>query len=318
MRGPGYQLLSRIDNYTMRVLPASPSPIDFWRSHPPRSLLFVPADRASRFLPNADASAADGLIFDLEDAVAEGNKEVARGQLLELLERGPKPQHPFFVRVNSAPADRLERDIAAAVRLQASGVILPKTKHVSDIRQTVALLQRAESQQSAEPLAVLALLESPEAILNAQAIASAHPRVVGVGFGAEDLAADMGIRRTRGGVELLFARSQVVLAAAAAGCWALDPPPMDVHDESVARRESRQARRLGFVGKFVIHPRQVSVVNAAFAPDQGEIAWAQRVVDALQAAHETGGGTATVDGRLADEPTLRLARRILARASLQS
>jgi citrate lyase subunit beta/citryl-CoA lyase len=89
---------------------------------------------------------------------------------------------------------------------------------------------------------------------------------------------------------------------------------MDVHDETVARREARLARRLGFVGKFAIHPRQVPVVNAAFTPDENEVAWARRVVNALHSAHEYGGGTATVDGRLADEPTLRLAHRILSRS----
>jgi citrate lyase subunit beta/citryl-CoA lyase len=304
-----YQLLSGIDNYTIGRLSGSTNVVDYWRNNPPRSLLFVPADRAARFLAAADASATDGLIFDLEDAVAEGSKEHARDQLVELLQ-AERPRHPFFVRVNSAPGDRLERDIAVAVRLDACGVVLPKARRTADMRKLLRCSRTQKFARTADG--------SPYSHCSSHQVQSSMDRLSprqtralwGWALALRTLPQTwvVGVRTVDSSC---CARSQVVLAAAAAGCWALDPPPMDVHDETVARREARQARRLGFVGKFVIHPRQVPVVNAAFTPDENEVAWARRVVDALHTAHEHGGGTATVDGRLADEPTLRLARRIL-------
>ncbi|GAC1314878.1 MAG: citrate (pro-3S)-lyase subunit beta [Chloroflexota bacterium] len=289
-------------------------PIDVWRATPPRSLLFVPADRLERFVPNADATSTDGLVFDLEDSVHASVKNQARADLVAFLHTASL-RHTFWVRVNAEDAERLVDDIAAAVQVHASGVILPKVRHAGDVARAVEHLTRNEASGAVEPLAIITLLESPAAVLHAESIASADRRVVGVGFGAEDLAADLGIARSRGGAEMFVARSQVILGAAAGGTWALDSPPMDVRDEVQAHREAARARRLGFVGQFAVHPRHVPIIHAAFTPTAAEIAWASEVFAAMRRATAAGSGTATVGGRLVDQPSFRLARRFLTRAA---
>ena len=142
----------------------------------------------------------------------------------------------------------------------------------------------------------------------------ASPAVIGLALGVEDLAVDIGVSRTRGGLELLYARGQIVLAAAAAGLSAIDMPCTDIQQPAFAGREAVLARRLGFAGKLVIHPAHVPFVNAAFTPSPEEVEAARMVIAAFDAAKASGQGVVRVSGRMVDEPVATAARRIVARA----
>lgn len=283
------------------------------RAAPPRTWLFVPALRAPEWLPKAIATGTDAVIVDLEDATAPDEKDRAR-EVVRGLSLGGEPagrrsseggsEDPWvFVRVNPAPEERFLADVAAAVAARASGIVLPKGSGPEEVRRVPA-----------EVPAILVQIETARGVLRALDLADADPRVIGLGFGGEDLSADLGIARTRELGEFATARSLVALAAAAAGVSAVDTPWLDLADAAGAGREARAARQLGFSGKFVIHPSHVAAVNAAFTPTDEETARSRRIIEAFDAALATGSGIAKLDGRMLDMPVVVSARRVLARA----
>ena len=276
-------------------------PAEQLRASPPRTWLFVPALRAPEWIPKAVATGTDAIIVDLEDATAPDEKDRARDVVRGLQLGG---DHPWlFVRVNPAPDERFLADVAAAVVAQASGIVLPKGSRPEDVRRVPG-----------EVPAILVQIETARGVLRALDLAEADPRVIGLGFGGEDLSADLGVARTREIGEFPTARSLVSLAAAAAGVSAIDTPWFDLGDPEGAGREARAARQLGFSGKFVIHPSHVAAVNEAFVPTDEEAMRARRIIEAFDAAVETGSGIAKLDGRMIDMPVVVSARRVLARA----
>jgi citrate lyase subunit beta / citryl-CoA lyase len=270
----------------------------------PRTLLFVPADRAPELLDKAERSSADGVIVDLEDAVPAVSKEIARRDGIAAIEEFGGGI-PVYVRVNGVHTDWFAGDIAALAGIDIAGVMLPKSERPSDVRRVAAALD-------ASAPSVIALIETPKGILASPHIAS-EPDVVGVAFGAVDFATEMGIQRTRHGRELLFARSQLTLAARAAGVWALDSPCTELVGDQ-CRREAVIARALGFDGKLVIHPDQVNQVHDAFAPSAAELAQARAVVEAFAAIERSGSGVGTLDGELVERPVADAAQGLLDRA----
>lgn len=271
------------------------------RAAPPRSWLFVPALRAPEWLPKAVATGTDAIIVDLEDATAPDEKERARDVVRGLSLGGEQPW--IFVRVNPAPDERFAADVAAAVSARASGIVLPKGSRPEDVQRVPA-----------EVPAILVQIETARGVLRALDLAEADPRVIGLGFGGEDLSADLGVARTREIGEFPTARSLVSLAAAAAGVSAIDTPWFDLGDPEGAGREARAARQLGFSGKFVIHPSHVAAVNEAFTPTGEETTSARRIIEAFDAAVASGSGIAKLDGKMIDMPVVVSARRVLARA----
>lgn len=271
------------------------------REAPPRTWLFVPALRAPEWLSKAKATGTDAIIVDLEDATAPDEKERAREVVRGLTLGGESPW--IFVRVNPRPDARFAADVAAAVQAGASGIVLPKAFSADDVRRVPA-----------QAGAILAQVETARGVLRAIELAEADPRVMGLGFGGEDLSADLGVARTRELGEFATARALVALAAAAAGVSAIDTPWFDLGDPEGAGREARAARQLGFTGKFVIHPSHVAAVNAAFTPDEQETERARRIIGAFEAAVADGSGIAKLDGRMIDMPVVVSARRVLARA----
>ena len=267
-----------------------------------RSLLFVPAVRPDRF-PKALATGADAVCVDLEDGVAPDAKETARAQALALLAgRGPCPAE-VSLRINDAKTALGRTDLEALVASGArpDALMLPKVAGGDEIRDVDATLARGGG---ARPLIVQ--VETAAGLLAAPEIAAASPNVAAVFFGAIDLSADLGCA-----VEweaLLYARSRVVLAAAAAGVSALDSPFMDVPAVDALADETRRVRRMGFTGKAAIHPTQVAVIQQAFAPTAAEAAWARKIVAAYERQR---GGVLLVDGQLIERPVVRSARRTL-------
>ena len=273
---------------------------------PLRSILFVPGNRADRF-PRALAAGADAVVFDLEDGVEDGRKADARGAIAEWLAATPASRTARFVRVNASGSAWQAEDLVwlAGVSGHIEGVVLPKAESSADIERVAALAPAG---------CVIPLLETARGIIGAAAIASARATIPALLFGAEDFTAELGIPRTLDGEELLLARSQVVLAAAAIGADAIDAVFVDLAAPERLRQDAMRARALGFRGKMAIHPDQVATINGVFSPSADEIARARRLIDAADAARRQGEGAFRFEDRMVDAPVIARARRVLALA----
>ena len=274
---------------------------------PPRTWLFVPALRAQEWLPKAIASGADGIVIDLEDATAPSEKDAAR-EVVRGLGLSPSERPAIVVRVNPSPPE-VEDDCAAAVAARADGIVLPKVEGEFQVRRAAMFLEGSD-------LAVLPMVETARAVLKALELAEAGERVASLMFGGGDLAAEVGWTRTRDGAELATARALVALAAAARGIGAVDTPWLDVRDPDGAREEARLVARMGFTGKFAIHPSHIGPIHEAFTPSAEEVADARGLLQAFEAAVAAGSGVTTYQGRMIDKPDALQAERVLARAKL--
>jgi citrate lyase subunit beta/citryl-CoA lyase len=259
-----------------------------------RSLLFVPANRPERYA-KAQASGADAVIVDLEDAVAPADKNAARDALSDWLAIASS-DCSVVVRINAMQSPWFEDDCRLIADPRIAAVMLPKAECADDV-QALSRFNKP----------VIALIETALGYVNAQAIAGA-PSMQRLVFGSIDFQLDMGISGET--LELLMFRSGLVLASKLAGL----PAPLDgvctaLDDEAAIRHESLAAKRLGFGGKLCIHPKQVVAVNAAFDPSEQELAWATRVMQAAQAAN---GAAIAVDGKMVDRPVLLRAQALLA------
>lgn len=266
-----------------------------------RSLLFAPANRPDLFgkFPRLEA---DLFALDLEDGTPADARAAARAGLADAVRaaRGTR-SGKLFVRINPAGSSDFAPDLAAAQGAGVDGLILAKTESAADVARL-----RTD-------LPVIAGIESIAGVMNAAAIA-AGPSVFAVYFGAEDFAADMGARRTPEGLEVLYARSRVVLAAKAARVRALDQVVLDLKDETLFRRDATLGRNLGYDGKLCIHPRQIALANEVYAPTPGEIDHARRLVAAYDAARARGEATLDFEGRMVDGPVYKTALATLAAA----
>jgi len=280
-----------------------------------RSWLFVPGNR-SRFIEKALDVSADAIFLDLEDGVPVAEKPAARELVVEALRRqsGGVAQ---FVRVNSMESPWLEDDLRAVLRPGLSGICLPKVESPREIAALAARVdQFEESTNVTEPIRLIASIESAASLLNAPQIAASHKRLLALMIGAEDFALDLGLGTHREGEarELLYARSAVVIAAAAANLFAIDGVYPQLHDDEGLMRDARQARRLGFRAKSTFHPGQIAIINEVFSPSSDEIIYAERVIAAFDQAVERGDGAVAVGGQLVDQPVVQRARALLTSA----
>ncbi len=257
-----------------------------------RSYLFVPGNRPDRYA-KALATSAHAVIVDLEDAVAPGDKKNARVSLEAWL----APEHPVIVRINAAGSEWFDDDLRACARGGISGIVLPKAERVEDIRNVAAVC--------GGHVPIFPLIESARGLWSAIDVARG-PNVQSLLFGSLDFQADLGTADE----ELLNARSQLVLVSRVAEIAApIDGITQSVNDPELLRRDCQRGRQLGFGGKLCIHPNQVDIVNACFAPTAEDIAWAHRVL----AAFADGDGNAVLlDGKMIDRPVLLKAQSFLA------
>jgi citrate lyase beta subunit len=282
--------------------------------------MFVPAHR-ERMVQRAlglgefAAGAPDVAILDLEDGVPPASKDEARRMIAEVLGRPSRGGPLRFVRVQRALSDAGEADLDAVVRPGLDGIIAPKVRRAEEIAwladELVARERRAGL--AAGAVHVIAAIESAAALVDAPRIAASSERVIGLAFGSEDFALDLGLPTKREGeaAELIYARSATVVAAASAGKLALDGIWPDIQDEAGLRADSLRARRLGFTGKTLIHPGQIAVVNEVFSPTAAELGEARRVVHAFEEALAKGHGAVALDGQMLDAPVVHRARRLL-------
>ncbi|HVL88353.1 MAG TPA: CoA ester lyase [Candidatus Thermoplasmatota archaeon] len=280
---------------------------DAWR--PRRTLLFTPGTRADRW-EKALSGPADVAVADLEDGVAPADKQAAREAVARALAHSKSGRTERGVRINAWGA-LARADLAALAQAMPELVVLPKVERAEEVEAVDRALTQAGC-----PARLLLLFETARGVLDAPALAQASRRVAAVAFGAEDYAANVGARRTREGTEVLFARSLVVAAAAAAGVEAVDQVFVDFQDDAGLERDAREGARLGYRGKQVIHPRQVEIVHRALAPSPDEVAWARKVSEAARAGGVEEGGVVVVDGRMIDRPLVAQAERTLRLAEL--
>ncbi len=273
-------------------------------------MLFVPGDQ-ERMLRKARELPADALILDLEDGVAAKDKAVARQRVPETLADGFPSGLPIFVRPNGVATGMLEDDLLATVHPRLDGIVLPKVRtpgEVALVDRLLATLERARGIPLGQ-LALALLIETPPAVLHAEDLVEASARVAALVFGAEDLAAEMGLVRTASGVGVHYPRAQTALVAHATGCEAIDQVFTTIQDPQGLARECAEGKALGYGGKQVIHPGQLDPVNAAFAPDPAQVAWAREILEAYRAAPR---GAIVLNGRMIDAPIVAQAQRILA------
>jgi citrate lyase subunit beta/citryl-CoA lyase len=280
-----------------------------------RSLMFVPGHR-QRMIDKALASEADVLLLDIEDGVPPAEKDLARetiaASLRAVAENPPAGRHPLrFVRINAIGHERMHADLAAVLGPGLEGLCLPKVERPEEIELVDGIVDK---HPHGGGIRFVASIESALGLLNAPRIAAASQRMAGLMFGAEDFSKDLGLPtlRVAEASELLYPRSAVVMAAAAAHIQAIDGVWPDIHDPDGLLKDTLQARRLGFTGKSCIHPGQIETINNVFRPDEGEVEYAQRVIAAFEEGQARGDGAIALGGQLIDLPIVDRARRTLA------
>ncbi len=283
-----------------------------------RSWLFVPGD-SDRKLAKGAGSAADALIIDLEDSVAPANLPAARSRAAAFLAAQAGRAAPeLWVRVNALESGLALPDLAAVVPAGPAGIVLPKAGSAADVvtlSNYLSALEVAAGRPEGGTKIMVVATETPAALFTLGSYAAAGPRLAGLTWGAEDLAASLGAAGNRlegGGYEFTYqlARSLCLAGAASAGVAPIDTVFTDFRDLAGLEAEARAARRAGFVGKLAIHPDQADIINRAFTPDAAEIAHAERVIAAFAA--NPGAGVVGIDGKMIDMPHLKQAHRILA------
>ncbi|HET9217507.1 MAG TPA: CoA ester lyase [Terriglobia bacterium] len=268
---------------------------------PIRSLLFAPANR-HELIGKFFRYSADAFAIDLEDGVPEAEKEAARRSLPDVIAslRQQNLKGPLFLRTNAPRSRQAEADLAAAVDMRLAGAIMPKLETTAELRQFATA-----------GIPIIGVIETARGVANVEALAVAQSsHLAALAFGAEDFITDVGGLRTPEGLEVLYARSRVVLAARASGLQALDLVYVNIRDDEGFRRDAQMGRQLGYSGKMCIVPRQVEIANAVFSPSAEERENARRLLAAFDSAQASGRGVFEFDGGMVDEPIIKRARQI--------
>ena len=277
---------------------------------PRRSVLYMPGSNP-RALDKARSLPADGLIFDLEDAVAPDAKQAARTLVLDALGQGGYGAREILLRVNGPATAWARDDLAAAARSGAHGVLLPKVESAAQVQEAESVLRACGAP---DDQAIWCMMETPKGILNAAEIASSSPRLGGLVMGTSDLAKDLHAAHTRMRLPMLVSLGQCLLAARAYGLAILDGVHLDLDDEEGFAESCRQGVELGFDGKTLIHPKTIGAANRAFAPAEAELAWAGKIIAAFAEARAKGAGVVVVDGKLVEQLHVEMAERTVALA----
>lgn len=280
-----------------------------------RALLYTPGDDLRKIRKAASLN-VDTICLDMEDGVALNHKLEARQTIVEAMHTLDFGRSEKLVRINAIGSGLEAEDLQAALTHRPDGIVVPKIEHASQVQWVSEQISQAEM-HSNWPVGGISLLvgvETAFGIINLREIASADSRLEAIIFGAEDLAGDIGALRSQDAWEVFYARSAVVLHAAAYGLQAIDMVYIDFQDSEGLSREALQAAQMGYAGKQIIHPNQVESVQQAFTPSDEVIAHALRLVEAFHAHQAAGAGAFALDGKMIDMPLLKAAQRQLDRA----
>lgn len=281
-----------------------------------RTLLFVPGDDR-RKISKALALEVDGVILDLEDSVSPEMKEQARQVVLERLRLGGFGDKERVVRINALSTAYGLDDLKTLVPARPDTLLIPKVEGPEDIQTYDRLLTDLESQAGLPPggIGLIALIETPLAVVQVEGIASAASRMTGLLFGAADFTREIGGRISEDRQELFYPMMRLLLAARIAGINAIDTPYFRLNDPQGLRRQAEQARNMGYDGKALIHPDQAPVVNEVFSPTEEEVRFAQNVIEGYRRAREVGKGVFALEGKMIEHIDVVRAEKTLKRAA---
>ncbi len=282
--------------------------------HTIRSLFFAPANRPD-LVTKFPRFQADCYVIDLEDGTPPADKASARAGLATLVARVRTQSLPgvLTVRVNEPESDHYLDDLAAALACDVDGIVIPKLETPDQLYPALHGLRRIERDAPrTEPRFIVGGLESIAGVANAAALCRAHSSMKAVYFGAEDLASELGARRTPEALEVLYARSQVLLHAKAARIVAIDQAVLEVRDDSHFEADATAGRDMGYDGKICLLPRQLGVANRVFRPSDAELDFARRLITRYTEAMAKGLGTIDFEGKMVDGPLLKRSQRLVA------
>lgn len=281
-----------------------------------RTMLFMPGNNPS-MLQSAGILGADSIILDLEDAVSITEKDAAR-----ILVRNAIKEVNFYgtevvVRINPLSSGFGVKDAEEMARVKPDAIMVTKATE-EDVSAVCQILTKIEQEEGFEPgsIKLFPLIETAYGLENIHSIIEASNRVIGILLGAEDLTADLGMKRTREGEEIFYARSKVAAACRAHKIDAIDTPFADMNDCEGFARDIRRCKSLGMTGKAAINPRQVDTIHEIFAPSEDEIDYAQRVIHAMKEAEKEGKGVFSLDGKMVDAPIIARAEGVIKKARL--
>ena len=281
-----------------------------------RTMMYVPGNNPGK-LQSAGIYGADTVIFDLEDAVAITEKDVARYLVANAVREIEYPCE-VAVRINHISTPFGYDDLECILEAKPDMIRLPKAEYADDVREIADIIDRAEAKYGypCGTIKIMASIESAQGLVNACEIAKAHPRMVAIAIGGEDFIADLNTTRSIDGIELAYARSQIVIAARVAKIHAIDSVSTVLNDDEAFMKEVRMIKQLGFDGKSCVHPRQVEMVHKVYTPTEKEVAQAHRILDGIKEALARKSGVIAVDGKMGDGPIITRAERVIAYAKV--
>lgn len=276
-----------------------------------RTMMFVPGNNPG-MMADAHIYGPDSIMLDLEDSVTMAEKDAARLLVYQALKTVDYGNTEMVVRINPLNTPYGKKDIEAVVKAGVDVIRMPKTETAEEVVEVEREIERVERELGCVGRTkIMAAIESTLGIVNAYAIATASPRMMGIALGAEDYCANLKAQRTPGGDELRLARETIVVAARAAGIDALDTVYSNLNDMETFRQEVEYIKTLGFDGKSIINPRQIEIINEVFAPKEKEITKARAIIAAIKEAEAKGSGVIALNGKMIDRPVVIRAQRTI-------
>ena len=275
-----------------------------------RSLIFVPGNNP-RFLEKAKKIQADIVCFDLEDSVPDDEKTSARKLIKNALKSRSEYHSSIFVRTNSPLSGKISSDLKEIVQKGIDGIVIPKVNNITELKKIQKTLSGLEKSKKLKPIQIIPSIESAEGVVNSYPIASFGKRVTAIVFGIFDLLNDLGVEYTKDSPGGKYSRYKIPVDAAAAGISAIDGIWQDLNDLKGLQKDCNFGKSLGYAGKSVIHPDQISMVHKSFYPNKTEISWAEKVCKVYLKSTKKGKGATTVDGKMIDEVHYKQAQALL-------
>jgi citrate lyase subunit beta / citryl-CoA lyase len=275
-----------------------------------RSLIFVPGNNL-RFLEKAKTFSADIVCFDLEDSVPDSEKKNARNLIKDALKNRSQYSAEVYVRTNSPSSGKIPDDLQEIVQKGIDGIVIPKVNDAKEIKKIEKTLASFEKKRKIQRIDLMPSIESAQGVTNTHEISLASKRISALIFGVFDLLNDLGIEYSKQPEGAKYARAKIPLEARSAGVHALDGIWQDLKDEKGLIADCKIGKSLGYVGKTIIHPDQISITHKAFHPNKIEIEWAKKVCHTYEKSVNKGKGATTVDGKMIDEVHYKQAKALL-------
>ena len=275
-----------------------------------RSLIFVPGNNP-RFLEKAKNLESDIVCFDLEDSVPDNEKTKARKLIKSALKSRRSYQTSVFVRTNSPSSGKIPFDLKEIIQKGIDGIVIPKVNNIKELKKIDKILSKLEKTQKLKPIQIIPSIESAEGVVNTFSIASFGKRIPAVVFGVFDLLNDLGIEYTKDPEGAKYSRAKIPVDAHAAGVAAIDAIWQDLKDSKGLEKDCKLGKSLGYSGKSIIHPDQISTVHKLFHPNKNEILWAEKVCKAYLTSTKKGTGATTIEGKMIDEVHFKQAKALL-------